>query len=463
MENEMWMVRNNAGRVLFVLPVFILVALVIGTALFTGNSDHGNTVVGPVSVIVSADTKGWITPCGCASNQSGGLLRRGTYLESAARTSEILYLDAGGAASGVSPYDKVKFEALLRGEQAMGLKAHNLGGAELALGADYLAEAAARLGAPFVSANVMNADGKPIVSPVRVIEAGGKTFGVSGVVSRKYKGDGLSTIDPREALLQVLSEERKVDHFIVLAYLPEGELKELAEALPEVDVIAGGPTGQSIQPEKVGPVLLGSATNKGKFLLHLDVPGDGQQWSGKVVEMGPDLDDQPAQVKNLKNFHAVLGEKDFSFRETSFIPKLPAGVPDDYRVAGTDSCMECHQNDCSEWSRSKHAHAWETLEHKGYHVDSYCQQCHTTGYGIPGGFESVGMSAKVRVQVGCENCHGPSYAHTQTPERRTPFVAQDQCIRCHDAENSPSFDYKSYWPRILHGATADTGSANGAR
>ena len=32
-----------------------------------------------LEIIVSGDTAGWITPCGCASNQSGGLSRRNTH------------------------------------------------------------------------------------------------------------------------------------------------------------------------------------------------------------------------------------------------------------------------------------------------------------------------------------------------------------------------------------------------
>ena len=40
-------------------------------------------------------------------------------------------LDAGGAPAGTTPYHRVKFEAILRGEMAMGIAAHNLGGPEL--------------------------------------------------------------------------------------------------------------------------------------------------------------------------------------------------------------------------------------------------------------------------------------------------------------------------------------------
>ena len=78
-------------------------------------------------LVVSGDTAGWITPCGCASNQSGGLLRRGTYLANLGKTADVILADAGGAAGGTSDYHKVKFEAILAGERRMGLAAHNIG------------------------------------------------------------------------------------------------------------------------------------------------------------------------------------------------------------------------------------------------------------------------------------------------------------------------------------------------
>ena len=70
----------------------------------------------PLYVVVSGDTAGWIVPCGCTSNQSGGLLRRGTYLQQLRSAGEVLYVDAGGAAAGTSAYDRAKFEAILQGE-----------------------------------------------------------------------------------------------------------------------------------------------------------------------------------------------------------------------------------------------------------------------------------------------------------------------------------------------------------
>src|SRR5947209_18627684 len=66
----------------------------------------------PLRVVISGDTAGWITPCGCTANQSGGLLRRGSYLDAARHDATVLYADAGGAVTGNSAYQRLKLTAI---------------------------------------------------------------------------------------------------------------------------------------------------------------------------------------------------------------------------------------------------------------------------------------------------------------------------------------------------------------
>jgi hypothetical protein len=39
------------------------------------------------------------------------------------------------------------------------------------------------------------------------------------------------------------------------------------------------------------------------------------------------------------------------------------------------------------------------------------------------------------------------------PQVRTAYFeqARNHCVKCHDHDNSPEFDYATYWPRIQHG------------
>lgn len=408
----------------------------------------------PVVMVVSGDTAGWIVPCGCTANQSGGLLRRGSFIRGLKDGADVIAADVGGAVHGTSPYQQVKLEAILRGEAAMGYEAHNIGGPEAALGGDYLKRISANVGVPFVSANARGADGSSLTEPIRIVERGGRRVGLIGVLSRQYASPDVQVDDPKTAVLRTVTEAKgRCDSFIVLAYAPDDELRKLATELPEVDAVIGGPTGQAIAPQRVGPNLLASATNKGKFLVQLDAEPNARQWSGQIVEMDPKWPDDPEQQTNLRNYLSELERRDFVASETGFSPMAVSDAPAGYRIAGNQACQSCHANDCALLSNSKHAAAWKSLLDRGYHVDPYCQQCHTTGYGLPDGFVSRTRSKSLE-SVGCENCHGPSQAHVRDPKVRTMFLAKDQCISCHDHENSPHFAYEAYWAKIRHGMKA---------
>jgi hypothetical protein len=418
----------------------------------------------PLILVVSGDTTGWIIPCGCTSNQSGGLLRRGSYVRGLQTDADVIYADAGGAPGGTSAYHRVKFEAILRGELAVGLAAHNIGGPEAALGADYLRRIARELAVPFVSANVRDSNGTPFAEPLRIVEYPGRRVAIAGVLSRRFAVPGLEIDDPREAVLRAAADVKgRYDSLVVLAYAPEDELRQLAAALPEADAVIGGPTGQSLAPTQLGPTVLASATNKGKFVIRLgSAPGAARGWTGQVVEMDASIPDDSEQQANLRRYLDELGRRDFAAAETGLVPKLPAELPRDFRLAGNAACRSCHPADCTGWDASKHAHAWQTLTGRGAHVDPYCQQCHTTGFGLPGGFVSLSRGETVR-SVGCESCHGPSAGHVRDPKVRTMFAAKDQCGTCHDRENSPLFAYDEYWPKIRHGGPATGGTKGDSR
>ena len=91
-------------------------------------------------------------------------------------------------------------------------------------------------------------------------------------------------------------------------------------------------------------------------------------------------------------------------------------------------------------------------------------------YPYNGGFD-MGEQEKTRhlTNVGCESCHGPGENHknaelgsnkTKQAEMRKAVRlplenAQKNCILCHDGDNSPHFDFETYWPKIKHSETED--------
>lgn len=436
---------------IFAVAALVLCCLILGC----NKSNPGPTsVVRPAAVIVSCDTAGWIVPCGCSSKQAGGLLRRATYVDGVRKTTDVLLADAGGAPGGYTPYDRLKFDAVLRGEVQMQIAAHNIGAAEAELGAKSLREFAEKLKAPLITSNVKDAEGQEFLPTHRIAKLGDQRIAIAGVLSKKYAREGLQIESPRDSLMRLIqSLKGQFDQLLVLAYLPEDELEQLVSQVPEADMIVGGPTRQSISPRRAGPAIWGATTNKGKFLVHLHRSSGKELWDGKIVELNDEIADDATQTKNLKRFRDELARIDFTADQTGFTPVLSTDIPANFQVVGTEACQKCHQNDCQQWSQTRHGHAWQTLVDKQSQMDPYCQHCHTTGYGQPGGFRSVALG-QLRQNVGCESCHGPGQAHVLRPATHTIYDARDRCLQCHDHENSPKFNYDEFWAAITHGLPA---------
>ncbi|MFO1063023.1 MAG: multiheme c-type cytochrome [Pirellulales bacterium] len=405
-----------------------------------------------VSVFVSGDTAGWITPCGCAANQSGGLARRSLLITQSSGGVPPIVLDAGGSATGTNEYHRIKLTALLRGMRAMGLNGHNIGESESAFAPSDLTAFAKDTDVTWLSANLSDSAGKEICPNVLLLERGGLSIAVTGVLEpSRVKHPEWQAAEPVPAILKALKNV-KADVRIVLAYYDEPGLRALAEALPEVDYIIGGPTGQALSRFKSGRVSVMAATNKGKFIAGLKLarsPSGFEEKSAAVLEVSSTIAEDDLQLDNLKKYYATLAARDFTAEEAGYAVAVDSGRQG-YRIAGSESCARCHSRDDTLWHASKHSHAWEVLIAKQAQGDPYCRQCHTTGYGYDGGFVNLDRS-KSLVHVGCENCHGPSAAHVADPRKKTPFPAKEQCIRCHDHENSPGFVWEPYWARVFHG------------
>ncbi|MCO8123252.1 hypothetical protein NHH03_16000 [Stieleria sp. TO1_6] len=418
----------------------------LGLLLFAAGCDRSPQPQ-PLTVFISGDTAGWITPCGCTSNQSGGLSRRDTLITQAAARGPVLVLDVGGAVANHSRYDWVKLQAILRGQQTMQLDAFNLGGPESHFAASDLKRLQSESKLPLISANLRDESGQSLAPPYRSIERGGQTVAVIGVIDPELVADPLTAGDPYQSIVSQLPRIT-ADRVIVLAYMDQSKLKALAQKLPDVDAVIGGPTGQVVPPAMVGHVLVSSSTNKGKFLLQMKLR-PGHQVDAQVVEVSSEIALSERQEENVQAFYATLGRHDFAPTDTHFVARRIV-TTDQPTIAGNETCRSCHQVDDALWHKSKHSHAWSSLQLTGAQVDPACQRCHTTGYGIQDGFVNIATSES-RQNVGCENCHGPSANHVADPRIKTPFVAKEQCISCHDHENSPEFNYDIYWSKILHG------------
>jgi hypothetical protein len=434
------------------LAVVVLAMLACMTAAIVWWHTRAAAALPGPMVVVSSDTAGWISP-GCTPKQSGGLARRASYLAGLREQGGVIYVDAGGAAGGTTDYHRVKFEAIIEGERTMQIAAHNLGKSELALGPDYLRQIASRMHFPFVSENTRDRSGRRVIENRRIVESAGVRVGIIGVVSPSFNTDEIIVDDPRQAVLDAASAIKPhCDSLMVLAYMPEDELRKLSSDLNGIGAIVGGADEQTLSPKASGPITLAAAGEYGKHLVEMRVPVGRSPgaWEGKLVEMTSEFAEDASQLTNIQRYLNTLESKDFSATQSGVIRSLPTA---DQAIAGSASCLKCHSADYNAWIGSRHARAFSSLQESGFHVDSTCQKCHTSNFGMSGGFVSARRSGSSELAgVSCETCHGPSASHVKDPKTHTSWPAIVQCVRCHTEANSPHFDYLSNWQKISHGS-----------
>lgn len=106
------------------------------------------------------------------------------------------------------------------------------------------------------------------------------------------------------------------------------------------------------------------------------------------------------------------------------------------RFLGPETCREWHQEQYDSWAETKMANSFEVLlpdrnvEEKrvvgldpevDYSREEVCLPCHTTGYGLVGGFVSMKDNSEM-AGISCEACHehGGTYVNTvMDPESPT--------------------------------------------
>ena len=169
------------------------------------------------------------------------------------------------------------------------------------------------------------------------------------------------------------------------------------------------------------------------------------------------------------------------FRDTLTILLAQEAVYVGYK----EGCKSCHFKEWKSWKNIKMAKAMDSLKPGGspetieikkkfdldplkdYTQDPSCLECHTTGFGLPGGYlipkktvpYKIRKAAEQTAGITCEACHGPgskySPVHSEVDEnarlyRQEEFYAvgeneinADVCTRCHNLRNPTAGpDYK---------------------
>jgi hypothetical protein len=420
-------------------------------------------------IFYSTDFLCAIEPCGCEGTPYGGLAKRATYIRTRVAADEhAIIVDAGDFLAETQESDDTKCEFLVRGLDAIGIDAMNLGEKDFSRGQAFLRHLQEDLGAPLISSNIVYRDTRELfATPYKVIHFaqhrflgfrwGGVSVGIFGLLSNEFPprvlraGDRpLAVLDPWETARAMAEELRpRCDLLICLAHLGYDQAERLAGECPQIDVIVSGHGRLRMDgSRRMGRTVLVHSRTEGKFVadLALTMNDEGEIVHSQAIQLPLDeeYEDDPEIAALLEEYHQILVDRR---------PPRPTGDP---VYAGAFTCTPCHQAEYRQWSGSAHATALSPLNNRGEEQNPECLPCHTTGFAKPGGFYDP-ASTPTMAGVQCESCHGPALAHvryhrdggTQPPplSRATEAAA---CTGCHDAVQDPQFDIEQSLPLVLH-------------
>lgn len=381
-------------------------------------------------------------------------------------------VDAGNFGGSMTPAQKLKVEFVLRGMSALEYDAINLAENELQYGIGYLDRLQSEYNLPLVSANVYTAtSNEHYARSFRVLDKNGLKIAVFGLVSelrgrRTVKPEtGFVIRDPYEEGRKVLSRLRgSYDVIVGLLSLGLAESQRFAAEIPGCDfIISGGSWEVSDAPVKIGDTVIMQTGTQGKYLGHLQFKvanGKPTVVSGTVHPLDEQIDDD-ARMKS------IVDEYDEALL-TAF-PLETEKATEAFTYYSEKSCAICHRAERQQWQSTLHAKAWQTLVEKGEAHNPECQACHTTMYGEPNGF-SVLHDTPFLVDVQCAECHRLAGDNMEMHLQRHQFqpapdspaakkenlakdfkpVTENLCKKCHNAENTPKWDFDVFLPKVSH-------------
>ena len=175
----------------------------------------------------------------------------------------------------------------------------------------------------------------------------------------------------------------------------------------------------------------------------LQVPANGPWFTLTQISISKSLACDSQVVAGKKAFDKAAGEANVKAATTKPLPALKGKAG----YVGVEECSMCHDEAVDFWKKTKHFHAWETLEADNKQFNLECIGCHVTGWQERGG-SNLAYNEPLR-DVQCEVCHGPGSLHVEADGADDPVTVvrmptQDLCVTCHSPEHSDTFQFEAY-------------------
>ena len=338
-----------------------------------------------------------------------------------------------------------------------GYDAIGLGEMDLNYGLKFLQEMIDEYHLPFTNANVRDPDTEELIlPPYLIVERAGLRIGICAVLDPAHKIVSMAARDveyiiddPVVALRELIPELRKqVQTVIVLSHMGDRPTEELLKVAEGIDIAVVGHSFQAIKSERVvGDTVLLASGYEGRFMgradMFLDTDGVVQTFTVEITSMDQERADDQVMLERIVEFKEHLAEWKLALRGDH----LPVRGSDDENFLTERVCSKCHADVWEAVKASSHQMAHASLRKKGQGYNPECLVCHVVGYEYRNGYDDVPPYNKLS-NVQCEACHGYGSAHSR--DGRMLELARASCVECHDEENSPHFEFATYWEKIKH-------------
>ena len=317
---------------------------------------------------------------------------------------------------------------------------------------------------PLICSNLL-VDGKKLLASSRVIRVGQVRVGVVSILGEDSPGlNRFEVAGPEKFLGEELSRvRRKSDILIVLAHVGRDRLKELVAYLKGVDLVIRGHRAENEELEEscvdtitttfedIGvPVFF--AGDRGRVLGKIDVSWNSREGmrilGNEIILLSKSFREDTFVVDKMKKFFEdeVKRRKKLKLREMVGRDEITGKIREKY--LGMDMCARCHSDIYDNYILTMHFRAFSALSSEKDRKNPECLRCHTTGFGMFGGYDPEEEKFRgVNLRgVQCEACHGPGTMHRRDGSYRK--AALSSCRRCHTKKWSPDFDFETYWNRI---------------
>jgi len=366
-------------------------------------------------------------------------------------------VDAGDLFGRRSKDERHQTEFLCKMTGDLGYDGIGLGERDLNYGLAFLQEMIEKYDLPFTNANVRDAKtGELILPEYLIVERNGIKYGLISVVDPALKiitmtadEADFTVADPVATLRELVPRVRKEAQCIVLlGHLGENNTEPVLKEVEGIDMSVTGHTYRSLQTERVlDDTAMFAATHEGRYIGRANLFVEKGTGRLMAIDVGvTSLDDAlPADEEMQAKVDAYLKSLvEFQEAKRAAYPRTMGSEKETF--LGERACMSCHEDAWKSYVSSGHRTAFATIRNKGQSNEPECLSCHTTGYMYKNGFSET---AQVNLQnVQCEACHGYGTEHAR--DGKWVAQAKDSCVVCHDKDNSPEFDYATYWEKIKH-------------